>query len=298
MANLSENDHSGSEGNSSGTETILVINCILNAPLILMSSIGNVLVLAAILRTPSLSSPSISLLCSLAVSDLLVGFVVQPVYITYRLTENASLYKVLSVMAFSACGVSLFTITAISVDRFLALYYHMRYPNLMTTQRALYTSATLWLTSFLLSLFSFWQMNAYYFAMGFSIFICLLISTTCYTRIYCIVRHHQLQIHVQQLAVEAFNSENNQNVERSTKSATNTFIYFIVLILCYTPFFIHMSILFISPHQWISALYLTDTLAFMNSSINPFLYCWRLGALRTAVIKTARQILCKKTDDN
>lgn len=50
-----------------------VLNSVLNAPLIVTAILGNTLVLAAILRTPSLRSPSIMLLCSLAVSDLLVG---------------------------------------------------------------------------------------------------------------------------------------------------------------------------------------------------------------------------------
>ncbi len=254
--------------------------------------------LAAILRTPSLRSPSTYLLCSLAVSDLLVGFIVQPVYISYRLSQNESLYKVLTVTAFAACGVSLFTITAISVDRFLALHYHMRYPILMTTKRATYTSAVLWFISFLLSLLSFWKMTAYYFAMGLSIAICLLISTVCYIRIYQIVRRHQRQIHVQQQAVDNLNTENNQNIRRSTKSAKSTFIYYVVMIMCYTPLFITMSILFISPRHWTSPWYFTDTIAFMNSSINPFLYCWRLRDLRAAVVKTAKQMFCKRTEDN
>ncbi len=34
------------------------------------------------------------------------------------------------------------------------------------------------------------------------------------------------------------------------------------------------------------------TVVFMNSSINPFLYCWRLSELRTAVVKTARKMFC------
>ena len=63
-------------GNMDSPKTIEIINCILNAPLIFMSIIGNALVLTAILRTFSLrSAPSILFLCSLAVSDLLVGLV-------------------------------------------------------------------------------------------------------------------------------------------------------------------------------------------------------------------------------
>ena len=289
----SEIDYSGNMVNISHPEAISITNCALNAPLILVSIIGNTLVLAAILRTPSLRSPSMILLSSLAISDLLVGFVVQPIYIAYRLTGNSSLYQVLGIMSFSLCGVSLFTMTAISVDRFLALHYHMRYPNLMTSQRTVYTSVTLWFICFLLSLFGFWKANAFYLALAVSIVISLLICTVCYIRLYRIVRQHQLQIHAQQQAVES-----NQNLQRSTKSAINTFIYYVVMILCYTPLFISMLLSAISPNHWTKTLILADTGAFMNSSINPVLYCWRLRELRTTVVKTAKHILCKETEEN
>ena len=63
---------------------IVMANCILNAPLMLLSIIGNALVLVAILRTPSIRSPSVIFLCNLAVSDLLVGWVAQPAYIAEK----------------------------------------------------------------------------------------------------------------------------------------------------------------------------------------------------------------------
>ncbi|XP_078345761.1 melanocyte-stimulating hormone receptor-like [Oculina patagonica] len=283
-------------GNNSRPDTIVIINCALNVPLMLISIIGNTLVLAVLLRTPSLRSPSIVFLCSLAVSDLLVGLIVQPVYIARVFTAD-SLFKISDTVAFAACGVSLLTMAAISVDRFLALHYHMRYPNVMTTYRAMYISAILWLVSFLLSFLPFWNMNVYYFVVAFCIVVCLLLSSICYIRIYRIVRQHQLQIHVQQLVVGRLNTENSQNMQRSTKSAKNTFIYYTVMILCYTPVFIAMSIIVISPHHWTKAWDFTDTVAFMNSSINQFLYCWCLRELRTAVSKTVK-MFCKHAEEN
>jgi len=69
------------KNDSTTHESIVIINCVLNASFMLISIIGNALVLAAILRTPSIRSASMIMLCSLAVSDLLVGFVAQPLYI-------------------------------------------------------------------------------------------------------------------------------------------------------------------------------------------------------------------------
>ena len=300
MASEIENNYSGhSESNSTLSETIVVTNCLLNAPLMLISIIGNTVVLAAILRTPSLRSPSTVFLCSLALSDLLVGLVVQPVYIANAVTGMTYMQKTMATMAFAASGVSLFTMTAIAVDRFLALHYHMRYPNLMTTGRATYLSATLWIAALLLSFSHHWSDQAYLVTVAVSIITCLLTCTACYIKIYRIVRQHQLQIQVLQQAVASLIiAENNQNIQKSTKSAKSTFIYYIAMVICYLPMFITKAIASVFPDQWTSAWILTETVVFMNSSINPFLYCWRLRELRAAVLKTIKQMLCQLAEEN
>ena len=294
MANQSDTDYSGSCGDNFRPETVVIINCVLNVPLILISIIGNIPVVAAISRTPHLRSPSTILLCSLAFSDLLVGFVVQPLYIASELMENDFLYEVVNPLSFCACGVSLATMTAISVDRFLALHYHMRYPNLMTAHRALYASVTLWIVIFVISFSTFWKEKAYYFSAAVCIVICLLVSTFCYIRVYRIVRHHHLQIHAQRQAVE--NTETSQSTERSIKRAMDTFVFYIVLTFCYLPLFTAMVMFGVPRIQLTSAWNLTDTTAYMNSSVNPILFCWRFRELRTAVRKTVRQMLCRPTE--
>ena len=297
MANELETYFSGNDDGNSRSETVVIINCVLNVPLMLISIIGNALVLAAILLTPSLRTPSTILLCSLAVSDLLVGLAVQPNYIAAYLLKNFSVNKATSSIAHVACGASLSTMTAIAVDRFLALHYHMRYPNLMTTSRAMYLSVTLWIVAILLSLLTISEWRVYDIIGAVVIAICLLTCSVCYIRIYGIVRHHQLQIQVQQQAVASFDTDNYHNIQQSTKSAKSTFIYFIVMILCYIPFFINLSILAFFLNQWRMEWVLADTILFMNSSINPFLYCWRLRELREAVVKTAKRMLCKQTEE-
>ena len=289
---------SGMDNKNSGLETVVVINCALNVPLMITAIIGNMLVLGAILRFYSNFSPSITFLCSLAMSDLLVGLVLQPLYIANALTGNSPLKRAFNTTVFAICGVTLLTMAVISVDRFLALHYHMRYPNLMTRHRAIYTTTTLWILVFLLSFLNFWTINAYYLASAVSILICLSVSTVCYIKIYFIVKQHQLQIHIQQLAVESNATEINQTMLRSAKNAKNTFIYYTIMILCYTPVLVAMAILFISPSHWNKKWTVADTIVFMNSSINPFLYCWRLRELRTAIVKTVRSMLGKQTTEN
>ena len=278
----------------SGFETEVIANCILNAPVMLLSIIGNALVLFAILRTPSIRSPSVIFLSNLAVSDLLVGLVVEPAYIAEQIVRTVTVpTKAVKTMGFAGCGVSLWTITAITVDRFLALYYHLQYPNLMTTSRAIYTIITIWCIITLFSFSILWSLRIYYVLAAFCITICLLVCLVCFIKIYRIVRRHQLQIHVQQQAVENSTDTNKQQIRQSTRKAKNIFIYFLAMILCYSPFSIVVIILGFTGVDLKVILTFSFTVVLMNSSINPFLYCWRMTELRSAVFKTARLFSCR-----
>ena len=87
-------------------EPIVIINCALNVLLIIASITGNTLVLFIILKTPSHRvEPSFIFLCSLALSDLFVGFIAQPFYIASEATRGETiLYHLSHVAAFFACG--------------------------------------------------------------------------------------------------------------------------------------------------------------------------------------------------
>ena len=111
-----------------------------------------------------------------------------------------------------------------------------------------------------------------------------LISTFSYTRIYLIVRQHQFQIRAQQQALQL-----PMNLVRTKRSAISTFIYYICMILCYTPMFSFMSVVAIRPSlSGLMVWKVGNTFVFMNSSINPILFCWRVRVLRRAVLKLVR----------
>lgn len=270
-------------------EIIIIINCALNAPLMLISIVGNCLVLAAIMRTPSLRSPSMMFLCSLAVSDLLVGFVVQPLYIASGLARIDLLDNLWFLVSFATCGSSLCSITVISVDRFLALHYHMRYPTLVTKSRAILTLGIMWILIIILSGIYCLNRNVYFLVIALGVGLCLLISIVAYIGIFRIVRHQQLQIHTQQQAVQVA-TEDVSNLKQLKRSALNSFVFFIVMVLFYAPMSVAMSFHLITE-EWEQAWSFATTAVFMNSAVNPLLYCWRLGKLRKAIVKTVKKIL-------
>ena len=109
------------------SKTVVLINCAQNAPLMLIAVTGNSVVSVAISRTPSLRSPFTVFLCSLAISDLIVGDVFQFLFIASGIARDDFLESLWLKLGLVACGVSLCTITATSVDRFRALYFHLKH---------------------------------------------------------------------------------------------------------------------------------------------------------------------------
>ena len=292
-------NHTDKGNNDSPThETIVIINCVLNAPLMLASIIGNSLILAAVWKTPSIRSTSMIMLCSLAVSDFLVGFVVQPLYIADELAEDLLLYRVSGMIGFYVCGVSFGTMTAISVDRLMALHYHMRYASLMTESRIKFIIGMIWVVIFPFLGVQLWNKYTFHLVAGIFIAMCLVICTFTYIKIYGIVRHHQIQIHVQQQAVENPDIANNIHMSRLRKSAINAFIFYIIMVICYFPQGILLCLFGTIYKNWKTEWSLATTVVFVNSSVNPILYCWRLRELRAAVFQTVKQLLFKQTEES
>ena len=187
--------------------------------------------------------------------------------------------------------------TAISVDRYLALRYHMQYPNMMTSRRATCVAATFWCKNFILSLLSIWKENAILLVVVVFVALCLFISSITYSAIYRIVRHHQHQINAQQQAVQSMNAEQNLKIQ-AKKCAANTFLYYICMVLCYFPAVVSALIYVTYKEHWNIRWYFSDTILFMNSAINPFLYFWRNREVREAVLKIVRKRLCKTDEEN
>lgn len=149
----------------------------------------------------------------------------------------------------------------------------------------------MWLVNLLLPVIYSWNRKAYYQLVDVAICFYLLISTLSYISIYRIVRQHQIHIRTQQLAVPA-NLGNELNFARLRRSAANTFIFYIFIILCYSPVFIEMTIPLSESRE--NPRGFGATAVFMNSSINPILYSWRLLEFRKAVVELARFEIVRK----
>ena len=119
--------------------------------------LGNSLILVALHKESSLHPPSKLLCRCLATTDLFVGIFSQPIMATYWMLvvqEHWSLCQYASnaafILGYTLCEVSLSTMTAMSVDRLLALLLGLRYKQIVTLKRTCLIVATFWVTSIFL----------------------------------------------------------------------------------------------------------------------------------------------------
>ncbi|XP_078352748.1 histamine H2 receptor-like [Oculina patagonica] len=261
-----------------------IIVCVaVNVLLCFTALFGNAAILITLWKTPSLHSPANILLASLAVSDLAVGLVVQPLFITSILKGDDTFLVILTSLSVFLCSVSFYTTTAIGVDRLLALQLHLRYQAVVTPPRVTGIVTLIWVFSGLFSSAQFWISNLFYNVTSPLSFAFLVVNFGVYLKIYFIVRRHQAQIAHQQ---QQHHGNNGNIFLRLKKSAVNTFLVYIVLLVCYTPHALAIIFLFKYGSFSLSVAYaqiIIFTIVYLNSSINPLLYCWRIREIRTAM---------------
>ena len=266
-----------------------IVNCVLNAFLTVSAIIFNSITIQALRKTSTLPKPLKTLLLNLAVSDLGVGLLVEPFYfgllVKWLQRDNSTdatcttfLFTLYLFFAASFSGVM-----ALSVDRFLAVHLHLRYQELVTHKRVVAAVISVWMFSAFLSLSYLWvSRNNFYMFIAIVGVVYLVFSALFYFKIYFAVRRHRNQVQAMQVA------QNDQiaNAARLRKSAVSVFYVYLVFLLCYLPkicSFVVVAISGFSPGVKVFFSFST-TLLFLNSSLNPVIYCWKMRHIRRAVL--------------
>ena len=282
----------------------LALPLALNIILVISAIVGNTLILVALNKVTSLHPPSKLLFRCLAITDLLVALVSQPLHIIYlvsTLKVNEQWAKLCLHTAFFAVtistvlyGVSLSTTAAISVDRLLALLLGMRYRHVVTFKRTLTVEFCVLSLSIILAFASFWKFTIHKSFSYITIILtvsCLLTTTFCYMKIVLTLRQHQNQIREQTNGTKLL-----PNIARLRKIVYSALLVQVTLGVCYIPNIVVTTIVIFNTSGRSTMLYcaweFTTILIFFSSSLNPFLYCLKIREVRQAVKSTIRQLWC------
>ena len=147
-----------------GVDGELIFLSALNIFLSIAAFLGNTLILVALHKETSLHPPSKLLYRNLAITDLCVGIIVEPLYVTNWTSVVKERWDIcyysLRTAAFSGytlCVVSALTLTAISVDRLLALLLGLRYRQVVTLKRTRIAVIGLWIMCIVGVSTTFWN---------------------------------------------------------------------------------------------------------------------------------------------
>ncbi|PFX13149.1 Melanocyte-stimulating hormone receptor [Stylophora pistillata] len=254
-----------------------------NLVLSLTAFLGNSLILTALHKESSLHPPSKLLFRCLVTTDLLVGLVSQPLFSTHWMCvvyEQWSLcrlaFDAFSMTSYALCSVSLFTMTAISMDRLLALLLGLRYRQIVTLKRTYIIVATIWVVSGVAALCEplDGRITDWYGTM--ITLSCSMMTIASYTKIFRTLSRHQAQVqdHFQQQPSQP----NALNVAQYRKAVSSTLWVQLALVVCYVPFSIVEVVMTYSKtysSNFVVSWGIAVALIYCNSTLNPFLYCWK-----------------------
>ena len=187
---------------------------------------------------------------------------------------------------------SLLTLTAISVDRLLALLLGLRYRQVVTLKRTHIAVIGLWIMCIVGASTTFWNTLIISWYQNIVTALCLVTTISAYTKIFLSLRHNQ--IHVQNHAAQGQPSQAIPlNIARYRKAVNSALWVQLILVICYLPYNIAVAL---SPQREMSfSTYHIDVIftgSMVHSSLNRLLYCWKIREVRQAVKETLRQLCC------
>ena len=273
----------------------LIFLLVLNSFLSVTTILGNTLILAALPKETSLHPQSKVLFRNLAITDLCVGIIAEPLLVAYLMSLIKQRWDICYKLEYAGfaigvilCSVSLFTLTAISVDRLLALLLGLRYRRVVTLTKAYISVVVMWVLSVVVGA-AIYSLDTVIldWSMFITIFLCVVISSLCYTKSFVALRRRK-----RRLEDSTFQGPTEViikvplNLARYRKAVYSALWVQVTLLVCYLPFGITTTM----PEFSLSVYLMTLTLLLLNSSLNPLLYCWKIREVRQPVKDTIRQL--------
>ena len=256
----------------------------------------------AIRKTSSLPKTLKTLLLSLAVSDLGVGLLGQPSFVARLIMvlkqydENNPFHVAMliaqSVTAIFFIFASFFGVIALSADRFLAIHFFLSYKELVTHKRVVAVVISMWLFSAFLSLITLWTPKNALLAFGIINVTCVLAATYLTFKVYRAARSHLNELQAMELSAQQ-ESQNGDMVSaaRLKKFAMLAVHVYVVLLVCYLPSTCFFWIISFAPKPG-TFTYLfqafAGTLVFLNSTLNPLIYCYKIRSIRVTIMNMLR----------
>ena len=257
----------------------------------------NALVIVAVKRKRRLQTIYNILLACLAATDLVVGIVVQPDFIVGEVTlirgsslsDYCKLYNQVIFLFLAPSLASLLLVALLSGERYVAIKYPFRYPEIVTTPRLTVIVILCWIAAVIPSVFVITATMSYFALSLAGVIVCvsLLVIVYCHIFVYLVTRRHMIQIQAEQVSQDA-----KKKFLEEKKAAKTTSIIIGCVFFSFVPMLVYRFGTF-PPENYFASLFvsskpLLQSCYLINSLCNPIVYCWRSSALREAFIQLLR----------
>ncbi|XP_032179383.1 melanocyte-stimulating hormone receptor [Mustela erminea] len=264
----------------------------------LLSVLENVLVVAAIAKNRNLHSPMYYFICCLAVSDLLVSvsnvlemavlLLLEAGALAAPATVVQQLDDAIDVLVCGAMVSSLCFLGAIAVDRYISIFYALRYHSIVTLARAWRVISAIWLASVLAgALFIAYDNHVAVLLCLVSFFVAMLVLMVG-LYVHMLARACQ---HARRIA-RLHKRQRPARQGFSLKGTATLTVLLGIFFLCWGPFFLHLSLMVLCPQHPICGCVFKNfnlflTLIICNSIVDPLIYAFRSQELR----KTLQEVV-------
>ena len=279
--------------------TFAMAAIILNIVSFPVTILMNVLVIMAAKTRPRLQSTYNILLACLAGTDLLASqpsFVTGQIYVIIgvSLTKYCRHHKKTNIIYIIPILASLYHLTLISIERFVAMKYTLRYVTIVTGFRLKMAVVSSWVMAccpaILRNLSEEFQIITRVVNTLLGCFSVSLILY-CHLSVYFVTRRHEKRIKCEQVSPQAA-----ADFAKEKKTLKTTGIITITLLVCFLPVNVHyllLQVYFKSSSYIVNALVLSHpvllSVLWLNSLCNPIIYCYRNKTFR----KTCKELLLK-----